>query len=923
MNHTPHGHNYGQQYYDAYQTPPMRPMLAYARPKANQPVYQTPGQIDRIASQLGTDDLANLQAALEKLNRTSTDSPAKQRDSPESTSDSGPPVSAENRSGNKTMDKLIEEMKKLTKELDVKKKTWKDVEKKIKELNEELKQYEEKIRLRDNLMNIKTNLETQDEEIQTKINRVVSEMDKCNKRQSVPSNAHNADNAQDVISRPQPTFSPTPESDSVTEPQKTSNLKPAIKRSNPNPSNTFAKPKKVRIQDDNDSSTPKTTLIRPPIRKTPIPIQHKSTPMPGQHKSTPMPTQHKSTPTTSFDSPSAMGSPKVDRLCRPHIPRPPVTSGVRTSRPVKLMSSRNKRIGSDSNANSVAATASGDNAQKVHEEAPTPSQEVNNAVLDILEKSLDSISDSIAVQIDKSIEASIATSERVSKTTIDNQTADQSGDKQVEIPIEKPTDKAINNDIEIVDIDSGDEDPTYDIVKVKTEKPDNKELVSKVEASEVSKESETPSDASSTTSTSKDSPQKASDQTVSKKVYQFSAFDNSEFEPSGIYSLMTFKVTAGPKLNQKNPKNCVITLKSFKNYLIASFRDCTVRRYNIEEKKDVEKYEGHENVVMAMIIIKCDKSDDTYILYTGGKDKKIRAFDVMTCQVLNSIEMSDEINCLDCQWSHIFCAVNDGLVCKVPLIHESKTEDYSTKVQKFMVNSGKKVYSIICVNANDEDIEGVIAVTPNKMRVINTKESVADQNRVLISISVCFQIPVFVRAFSNNLFVSYRLQTVKSEEKSIDFKNQLQPSRLVIYDLNDLSKSASSDKKKSFNTDKIITSLNVFNDELIMTCHSGKIQSIDCSKVETKWTAYSDSKVMCSAKYGERLVIGTEDGRIDVIYLDQKFIDCDVCGVTFARQKDLKTHIQEEHKPPENESTQTTTITTPEKKSLTSTKSPN
>ena len=96
-----------------------------------------------------------------------------------------------------------------------------------------------------------------------------------------------------------------------------------------------------------------------------------------------------------------------------------------------------------------------------------------------------------------------------------------------------------------------------------------------------------------------------------------------------------------------------------------------------------------------------------------------------------------------------------------------------------------------------------------------------------------------------------------------------------------------------------ITCLDVCKQDLIVSCFLGKIQCIDLEKLELKWFAYS-SRVTAVVKIGERLVLGNDQGLIDVIYLDTSFIDCETCGVTFARQIDFKKHIQLEHKPSES-----------------------
>lgn len=92
----------------------------------------------------------------------------------------------------------------------------------------------------------------------------------------------------------------------------------------------------------------------------------------------------------------------------------------------------------------------------------------------------------------------------------------------------------------------------------------------------------------------------------------------------------------------------------------------------------------------------------------------------------------------------------------------------------------------------------------------------------------------------------------------------------------------------------VITALEVSNKELIMTCYSGQIRCIDCEKLELKWIAYNNH-LTASVKIEDRLILGNEEGLIDVIYLDGKLIDCDSCGVPFARQVDLKEHIKREH----------------------------
>ena len=46
---------------------------------------------------------------------------------------------------------------------------------------------------------------------------------------------------------------------------------------------------------------------------------------------------------------------------------------------------------------------------------------------------------------------------------------------------------------------------------------------------------------------------------------------------------------------------------------------------------------------------------------------------------------------------------------------------------------------------------------------------------------------------------------------------------------------------------------------------------------------------------GDRLVIGTKEGQIDVIFLDATMIDCNTCGVLYARHIDYKEHIIHEH----------------------------
>ncbi len=94
----------------------------------------------------------------------------------------------------------------------------------------------------------------------------------------------------------------------------------------------------------------------------------------------------------------------------------------------------------------------------------------------------------------------------------------------------------------------------------------------------------------------------------------------------------------------------------------------------------------------------------------------------------------------------------------------------------------------------------------------------------------------------------------------------------------------------------MITSLEMSHKDLIVSSYNGFIRCIDCERLELKWCSYHISDhITASVMIGDRLILGNQEGLIHVTYLDSKMVDCDLCGVTFARQVDLKEHIKQEH----------------------------
>lgn len=117
---------------------------------------------------------------------------------------------------------------------------------------------------------------------------------------------------------------------------------------------------------------------------------------------------------------------------------------------------------------------------------------------------------------------------------------------------------------------------------------------------------------------------------------------------------------------------------------------------------------------------------------------------------------------------------------------------------------------------------------------------------------------------------------------------------------------------RKFTIEDNISSIDICGDELVMSSYSGQIQSFDCAKAYTKWIAYSERKVTGAVVIGDRVVISTDDGQIECIYLDQQ-LNCDICQVTFARQMDLKKHIQIDHKTDTSDQTSAQSSAEPEK----------
>ncbi|CAG2165573.1 unnamed protein product, partial [Oppiella nova] len=166
--------------------------------------------------------------------------------------------------------------------------------------------------------------------------------------------------------------------------------------------------------------------------------------------------------------------------------------------------------------------------------------------------------------------------------------------------------------------------------------------------------------------------------------------------------------------------------------------------------------------------------------------------------------------------------------------------------------------------------------------------------------------PVMLRVFGSQLFIVYKLPAIKSEDKTAGAAPKLlEKSKVLVYDM-----------KKDWNPIQIIemtgvvSAIDMRGRDVILCQKDGKVQCLSLvSRVgvenwSLKWIAYHlDNEgvpkkctgLSACALVGSRLLLGTFEGSIDVVFIDPKPQDCDICGVAFARNMDLKHHIKLEH----------------------------
>jgi hypothetical protein len=151
----------------------------------------------------------------------------------------------------------------------------------------------------------------------------------------------------------------------------------------------------------------------------------------------------------------------------------------------------------------------------------------------------------------------------------------------------------------------------------------------------------------------------------------------------------------------------------------------------------------------------------------------------MSGKLLFKLKLNDEVVCLHFCWSHIFAGLKNGYLCKINIFNETISE---TNVQKFDVAFGKRISAIKAISneANDPNCEAVLIVSNTRIRIVNTISSLMkDEERILHSLSVNFSLPIHMQLYENHLFVSFKMPTIKSEDKT----KKEDISKILIYDL--------------------------------------------------------------------------------------------------------------------------------------------
>ncbi|CAG2115306.1 unnamed protein product [Medioppia subpectinata] len=729
----------------------------------------------------------------------------------------------------------------------------------------------------------------------------------------------------------------------------------AAKRPNTLHTKPAANPKRVRINDVVSNTTPTApvrttpslhTGLKPAIKRTPHPFRPK--PALG-------------TPTTPLATASpSTDSPKVSRLCRQQTPGPggprstglaPAPSGVRTSRPVRPGCSRANRTDNESTEapepsepthtsdqpmdNTEAADTAVDSADEAVSDNEIFNELVNTNIMN--EKAAEEDAPVVTNRTpNTATTAATATQSTVNSDEILDNSVATGDQRDGPDPQPAPQDNAVNTggdeidgndgpnaEPDVVTIDSDDEDEvftaeTQPTINVKTEKPDamnggNHSLnaaatrVLSDSAADLNASSAASDDSMASTSTSS-----TLSSTFNKKSLRYTGFPAVEYERTDgqEYSLGPFKPIFGPK--SKTAGVGVITMKAFKDYLIASLADNTVRRFHIQNKSDVGMYGPHGNHVMALMIVESAKCADDYYLYTACKDKALRVFNARTTQLMGGISLGHTIYCLDYRWSHVFCGLENGTVCKVAAIHELESppqvsadgaantggDTYEHLVKRYAVDAKKRILALVAVKATATvalpvDIEPVMAISHTKLRIVNTSDSVVnDKDRVLHSmpLNASNASPIFAKVFGDHLFLAFKVVGFKPEGQTKPNKDD-DKSLLLMYDL-----------QKDWNyVNKLeipgaIMAVEMSGSDLIVCEYSGSVQCFACDhQFDFKWKAHPSVTISACVQLGSRLVLGTGSGQFEVIFLDQNPVDCDLCGITFVRDMDLKHHIKNEH----------------------------
>ena len=472
-------YNYGQNYANNdYNMGPTRPYSSYESMEANRPVFST----DLSNININIEDLNQLKKALINANQTNESENRKNSpDSPESTntcdnpSDPSQPSSTPN-----SMNHLIDEMKKLTEEQNKIKKTRRDVDKKISDLDEELKAYEKKFNLRESLKKCKIDFEKEEEELDNKMRKVISQMDEINKNHNFSLNLLSRDSTPSpVITHSEVEVSKSPKKE-VNKSNPTPVLNPVLKRPNQSILKTNGT-KKVRISSDvvDSSGLSSKINISSPIKTTPKvsakPV-YRRTPIPSK-----LGLNSKPTPGTN--------SPKINRICRQEAQNATqigvtsgVTSGVRTSRPVKLMTSRNKRLETCEETTKstpikewTQISQSLDKTSVTSEKCGSTStqNESDNQMIKQLKKMRETDS-SIQKDISGQTEATIDPKEKINdRVEEQSPQTNHFNDKQNNVEMDSTN---TQKDIQMITIDSEDEDiaeQEEQRIVVKSEKPDS------------------------------------------------------------------------------------------------------------------------------------------------------------------------------------------------------------------------------------------------------------------------------------------------------------------------------------------------------------------------------------------------------------------------------------------------------------------